>query len=315
LGKIIAVILLPGLFYAVYLFVGPYITPYSEDTLLHVVIALFIEWSFLAILIFAIIKIVFCRKGRTLSSVWAEGLAKSRQKVAQDKATAAEKEKLITATTTLAGILSVVHQTPTVFKYYSQDKTVGIAVDGEAGQVMFAVRDDDLKVSMRRYPFSDILAVDLLQDGSSISRTQTNRLNQLGGVLVGGVLLGGIGVLVGGLTGGSKTKTTDVIERIDMVVTVNDAERPSYVINFYRRSWADLAGNVKTGAEEAREWVARIKVVMHAEDLKDKNNRPSLTQAAPALSVSDELRKLISLHQDGLIDDDELAKQRARLLV
>ena len=89
----------------------------------------------------------------------------------------------------------------------------------------------------------------------------------------------------------------------------------TYVINFYRRSWADLAGNVKTGTEEAREWVARIKVVMHAEDLKDKNNRPSLTQAAPALSVSDELRKLISLHQDGLIDDDELAKQRARLLV
>lgn len=46
-------------------------------------------------------------------------------------------------------------------------------------------------------------------------------VRQIGGVVVGGLLLGGVGAIIGGLSG--KTETSGKISRIDLRLIVNEA--------------------------------------------------------------------------------------------
>jgi hypothetical protein len=98
----------------------------------------------------------------------------------------------------------------------------------------------------RVYSFDDVLACELVEDGSTVTRT--SRASQATGMVVGGVLLGGAGVLVGGLSG--STRTTAETRRIELRLIINNIDKPSFIINF------------GTGRDEAFAWYARMKVVI-----------------------------------------------------
>lgn len=306
-----------GIGYGTYTWVAPYLPDYADQKADHIFLATTVVLA--AVLAFCICVLALSLRmvGSSIPKMFAKFRAESeRKRVTVDEQQrphqiTAERTRL---TTTVDGILSVIPEAATVFRYLARDKSVGMVVDGTEDTVTFVTRGKDNVSTVRRYPFADILAVDLVEDGSSIARTQTNRASQIGGAIVGGILTGGIGVLVGGLSGGTRTKTTNIVERIDVVVTVHDAERPSHMVNFYRRGWPYSPSDIKTAMQDAREWAGRFKVVMHAEDSKARDAWPTITQSTPTLSVSDEIRKLKALYDDGLIDADELAVQRARLL-
>jgi len=64
--------------------------------------------------------------------------------------------------------------------------------------------------------FSDIIGVELIEDGFTVSSKSTART--IGGAIVGGVLAGGAGTVVGGLSGDSKQKNK--IESISVKILV-----------------------------------------------------------------------------------------------
>ena len=72
--------------------------------------------------------------------------------------------------------------------------------------------------------FKDILSVEIIEDGVSVTRT--SRRSQLGGALVGGVLAGGVGAIIGGTSGG-KTTSENIIKVNDI-----DIHNPINTINF-----------------------------------------------------------------------------------
>ncbi|WP_339280957.1 SHOCT domain-containing protein [Lysinibacillus sp. FSL P2-0066] len=159
-------------------------------------------------------------------------------------------------------------------------------------------------------PFKDILSVEIMVDGVSV--TKTSRSSQLGGALVGGVLAGGIGAIIGG-TSGSKTTTEDV-KQINLLITVNDVHNPIYIVNFF-------SSNVDTGLQitnhkdammVCKEWYGILTHIIKADNSSEK--LPSNSTTSETVNMSDKLKELKQLNIDGILTDDEFNKQKQKIL-
>ena len=75
----------------------------------------------------------------------------------------------------------------------------GIAIDQTKKTICVLTRNEMKNSSYKLIPFTDILIAELYEDGQTI--TKTSRTSQAGGALIGTLLLGGIGTVIGGLSG------------------------------------------------------------------------------------------------------------------
>lgn len=94
---------------------------------------------------------------------------------------------------------------------------------------------------------TDILSSELIDVKSGVTITKTDRGSQIAGVVVGGVLMGGVGALIGGLTGKKVSKKIDTGYTV-LKITVNDTENPVHVLN--------------VGASENQHWHGIVSVLM-----------------------------------------------------
>ena len=79
------------------------------------------------------------------------------------------------------------------------------------------------KKNPKIYNYSDIVDFELLEDGESITK------GGLGRAITGGLLFGGIGAVVGGITGGKRSKS--ICNSLKIKITVNDMRSPVVYIN------------------------------------------------------------------------------------
>ena len=93
----------------------------------------------------------------------------------------------------------------------------------------FALTREDVKTETRVIPFRDLLACEILEDGAAI--TKTSRGSQVVGAAVGGLLLGGMGALIGGLSGSTTTRQT--VSSVLLRLTVNDTAQPIHEVYFF----------------------------------------------------------------------------------
>lgn len=107
--------------------------------------------------------------------------------------------------------------------FFSQDRTY-CAVD-EGSEKVILGEDNIEKIAA----FSEIVSVDVITDGVTIS--STNRGSQLLGAAVGGLAFGGVGAIIGGLSGSSKT--SEKVKKLALRVCVDDFEKPIYGITFF----------------------------------------------------------------------------------
>jgi hypothetical protein len=172
---------------------------------------------------------------------------------------------------------------------------------------------DDRKIvlgsrnSLRQYDFASIVSVEVVENGTTV--TQTNRGSQLVGAMVGGLALGVAGAVVGGLSG--KSRSQGRIRGISLKVAVDDHMYPIYMICFLRCSSDKGLDPDSFPANQARQSVDRF----HAHILTAM--RPSQPKASV---ISDrgwveELRKLWELKQAGILNEDEFAELKSRLVV
>lgn len=192
------------------------------------------------------------------------------------------------------------------------DGKSGLAID-EAQRKLCLITNNGKSVSQRVIDYKDILSVELFEDGTSV--TKTVRSSQIGGALVGGLLLGGVGALVGGLSG--KTETSGKINRIDLRLIVNDTNAPLHDVAFM--NFADKKdGIIYTQAmQTARRWHGILEVLVRRADAEEKSfdsKEREVQSALPSTSVADEIKKLADLHQSGLLTLDEFQQQKTRLL-
>lgn len=88
--------------------------------------------------------------------------------------------------------------------------------------------------------FEDILGCEINIDGETIFNKSTVRT--IGGTLIGGALLGGVGAVVGGLSGSSKQKTK--IQKLTLIIKIKSIANPTITFECFN-AWEAYARTKK----------------------------------------------------------------------
>jgi len=150
-------------------------------------------------------------------------------------------------------------------KIFSINGKKGVAYDKNTQEICL-ITTSKKKNYFKIVKYKDILSCEIFVDGGSVSRT--SRTSQLGGALVGGILLGGVGAVVGSLTG--KKISSGTVERVDLRIVVNDIDNPLHEINLLDHETKKSGQAHKMVDDEAREWKAVFDILIRKADMDDE---------------------------------------------
>lgn len=131
----------------------------------------------------------------------------------------------------------------------------------------FGAVTDSIEYLSRTYYFKDILEVEVIVDGEMI--TKTSRSSQVGRAVLGALLAGGVGAIIGGVTG--KTSSIKKVKSIQLKIIVNDIKNPILMVDFLNENTViDRTSEKFTKAnEEVMHWHSLFKVIIDAVDKEE----------------------------------------------
>lgn len=163
------------------------------------------------------------------------------------------------------------------------------------------------------YDFGQIAKVDLSVDGNSL--TSTNRGSQVLGAAVGAVALGGVGAVIGGLSGSSRTSNN--VRKIAVNIIADDDAKPFHSVTFMK-AVDQKKGNAPTSIvvtqpmKQGEEFNALlVNAIRTAEREKQVAHAPAPLQAQ---SVSGQLKDLWDLKEMGVLTLEEFESQKRAVL-
>lgn len=136
-----------------------------------------------------------------------------------------------------------------------------IAIDKNREKIVYIDDKGDALVK-KEFSFSDIISCELIKDGETIYKKSAART--VGGAIVGGVISGGVGAIIGGLSGSSKEK--EKTNSIDIKITLRDIDNPSFRFKFFEYKGSRLF--LEESAKSAEKWKDRISAIIEIEDTK-----------------------------------------------
>lgn len=139
----------------------------------------------------------------------------------------------------------------------SCDGLSGLAIDEPNAKICIASNNCN-RIVHRIFDFSDVYSAEIVEDGTSI--TKTDRASQVGGAVVGGLLFGGVGAVVGGLSG--KKETLRKIKKINLRITLNDISSPIHDVVFLNTEVKGDSFLYKSASDRARSWLGIMDVVI-----------------------------------------------------
>lgn len=196
----------------------------------------------------------------------------------------------------------------------------------EVGNYLF-IMDDFFKVLViigdtthEIFNYADIIEVSYEEDGNQLYTKSAGRT--VGGAIVGGVLMGGAGAIVGGLSGASKQNKE--VKNIDIKILLRSTIRTSSVLHFNEanRVLKTKEESDKALYEKYTKNANRAKDLLSVliDDAKQLQAvapvaQPLVQQSpSPSPSVADELAKLAKLKADGILTEEEFQAQKTKLL-
>ena len=199
----------------------------------------------------------------------------------------------------------------TDFSYIGKDGENALAIDLTNNKIALIEFSEE-----NVYNYKDLLEVEILEDGLSI--TKTARGSQIAGALIGGLALGGVGAIIGGLSGSKHN--IDKVSRLDLKLIVNNVETPLFLLNFLNTNYTNEYTKNDTeyinAMNSIQELHSRLSVLIKKADENDLlvDEKENQFEKNTNLSIADEIRKLKSLKDDGLINEDEYLTQKEKLL-
>ena len=166
------------------------------------------------------------------------------------------------------------------------------------------------ETSHRVVEYGAVNSVELFADGNTVSSTVLS--SQIGGALVGGLAFGGVGAVIGGLSG--KTVTTAQVCRIDLRMVVNDMHRPLHDVAFLRLITTKGEAAYESAMGNARQWHGLLSGVVRNAEAAPKPSVIGLPSNGGSSSVADELKKLADLLAAGMLTKEEFDQQKSKIL-
>jgi len=154
--------------------------------------------------------------------------------------------------------------------------------------------------NIRLYNYSDILNFELIEDGNSIIKGGVGR------AIAGGVLFGGVGAIVGGVTG--KKKNTSLCSRLQIKITLNKLNMSTEYINLITTETKKDGSVYKMYFNTAQEIISTLEVIC------SKNANKSDNENTSNISTADEILKFKKLLDEGIITQEEFDRKKQELL-
>jgi len=154
--------------------------------------------------------------------------------------------------------------------YLSDDFLSGIAIsESECKVIIFKRNDVNEELSPTLFDFNDILECYIKEDNTIV--THTSKSSAIGHAMAGGVLFGGVGAVVGGLSG--KKIGYEKIYKSTLCIVVNDLQNPIHDIHFLN---SDML--IERDSEmyqdiyyEMNKWHKRISIIIKRNELNSKS--------------------------------------------
>lgn len=162
------------------------------------------------------------------------------------------------------------------------------------------------------YRYTDLLAYELLEDDSQITK------GGLGRAIVGGVAFGGVGAIVGGVTG--KKKTKKIVDSMMIKITVNDIENPMLVIPFITKPTKIKSKDYKAAHTDAHKMLSMLAVITAkaeqqlSPDVLIQLQQAESNQTPDITDPFEEVKKLKELLDMGIINEEEFELKKNDLL-
>lgn len=188
---------------------------------------------------------------------------------------------------------------------FNATKKIGTFIEFDDNQKEWLIPDGFLgkKKNAKVYKYSDIVDYELLEDGESITK------GGLGRAIVGGALFGGVGAVVGGVTGGKKSKS--ICNSLKIKITVNDLNNPAIYINFLTTATKKDSFTYKNLYKSAQECLSTLQLICNSE--KEQQVQEQSYNIAAA-SSADEILKYKNLLDSGIITQEEFDTKKKQLL-
>lgn len=203
-------------------------------------------------------------------------------------------------------------------KFMGEDGNGGVAIDEERKKLVL-IKYEKRESTFREVSYRELLSSELFVDGATV--TKTERLSQIGGALTGGLFFGGVGAVIGGLSG-AKRSSSEEVKRIDLRLTIYDTKNPLHDVNFMStevKKNGVISGFIYNDAmNKARHWHGMIDVLIKTADKEDSlqenfSSTKNIDKSHQS-SVADELLKLNELKEKGVISEDEFILQKNKIL-
>ena len=174
-----------------------------------------------------------------------------------------------------------------------------IKFDDNAKKILFP---KTLLTKARIYNYSELLGYEILEDGNTITK------GGIGSAVVGGALFGGIGAVVGGLTGGKKSK--EVVRSLKVKIVLDNKVVPAEYIELLKTEFKK-DGFVYRAAKQEAEDIIAILTSISAKNEKNQTNNSNVQNTNDPIT---EVKRYKELLDNGIITQEEFDKKKKELL-
>ena len=174
-----------------------------------------------------------------------------------------------------------------------------IKFDDNAKKILFP---KTLLTKARIYNYSDLLGYEILEDGNTVTK------GGLGSAVVGGALFGGIGAVVGGLTGGKKSK--EVVRSLKVKIVLDNKIVPAEYIELLTTEFKKDGFVYRVAKQQAEDIVAILASIV-AENEKNQANNSNVQNTNDPIT---EVKRYKELLDNGIITQEEFDKKKKELL-
>lgn len=185
-------------------------------------------------------------------------------------------------------------------KLFNPSKKIGSYIEFDDTRMEWLVPDGLFGKKKKVYKYNDIVDYELLEDGESIIKK-----SGIGRAVTGGVLFGGVGAIVGGVTGKQKTKS--ICKSLKIKITVSDINNPTVYINFIPSETKKDSWIYKNAYNSAQECLSVLQLICNNSENEVQNN-------ASPISNADEILKYKNLLDNGIITQEEFEAKKKQLL-
>jgi len=150
--------------------------------------------------------------------------------------------------------------------YVSTINFAGVAIDANRREILLAD-----EATLRRFTMSSIISCEILED--DVRLAYVNRGSQLAGIAVGGILLGGVGAVIGGLS--ASKRSTNNVSKVILRFMTDDFDRPKHDIvlldwSFSKKGLKRDGMLYRAALETAELWHGRVTAMMKAGESSEK---------------------------------------------